>query len=200
MLKVDNSVEQIKIRMKSGFTFATMLTALILLPLRVAAIDACVLDTVEDSVTLPDGRVVAYRAPGSVRLPGAIEIACLDRQVERISVVLPAGSGRELVLLVGRHSGVEIKTGLEESADWANVAVEASRDGSAGRVVISFRAPDDAEEGTVLAGELQLYAPAMRDDRRPTSIPLQLTVRGEAPLFRDQFDVDPVIGQFSQVM
>lgn len=200
MLEVNDSVEQFEIRMKAGFTFVTMLTALVLLPMRVAATDACVLESAEDAVIPPDGMVLAYRAPGSARLPGAIDIACLDRQVERINVVLPAGAGRELVLLVGGHVGVEIKSGLEESAGWANVAVEASREGSAGRVMISFRAPGDAEEGTVLAGELQVYAPATREDRRPTSIPLQLTVRGEAPLFRDKFDVDPVIGQFSQVM
>ncbi|NEZ03630.1 hypothetical protein G4Y73_05615 [Wenzhouxiangella sp. XN201] len=186
--------------MKAGFTYATMLTALVLLPLRVVATDACVLDTAEDTVTLPDGVLLAYRAPETARVPGAIDIECRGQQVERISVVLPAGSGRELVLLVGSLSGVEIKPGLDESEDWANVVVEASRDGTAGRVLISFRAPGDAEEGTVLAGDLQLYVPATREDRGPTSIPLQLTVRGEAPLFRDQFDVDPVIGQFSQVM
>lgn len=200
MLTVDYSVEQTESTMKAGFTFATMLTALVLLPLRVVAADACVLGTVKDTVTLPDGVVLAYRAPESARAPGTIDIECRGQQVEHISVVLPAGSGRELVLLVGSLSGVEIKPGLDESEDWANVAVEASRDGTAGRVLISFRAPGDAEEGTVLSGDLELYAPATREGREPTSIPLQLTVRGEAPLFRDKFDVDPVIGQFSQVM
>jgi hypothetical protein len=200
MLTVDCSVEQTESTMKTGFTFATMLTALALLPLRLVAADACVLDTVKDTVTLPDGVVLAYRAPEPARATGAIDIECMGQQVERISVVLPAGSGRELVLLVGPHSGVEIKSGLEGSADWANVAVEAERDGFAGRVMISFRAPGDAEQGTVLTAKLQLFAPATREGRGPTSIPLQLTVRGEAPLFRDKFDVDPVIGQFSQVM
>lgn len=188
-------------RMKSGSTLTIVLAALALLPLWAGATEACVLDAENETASLSGGAVLAYRLSEPTSVPGQIEIECLDQQVERISVVLPAGSERDLALVVGRHQGLAIEADFRTSMDWARVAVEAAGDGSADRVLLSFRAPGNAEEGAVLEGSLQLYDSASKGDQTPISIPLKLTVRGEAPLFRDQFDnVDPVIGQFSQVM
>lgn len=188
--------------MKPGFTITILLAVLAASPGQAASTEACA-PGIEDASAFPQDTLVSVvETPGSSRFAGSIEFICEEKQLVRLDITLPAGSRRGVVLLAGAHGGQPVEARMEEAESWSSLALEPLEDRSASRLVLDLQAPRSAAEGTVLAGRLRLFDSNRRSGKALATIAIRLTVRGEAPLFRDQFDefeVDPVIGQFSQV-
>lgn len=185
--------------MRSNITFSILMAGMAMLPMLAAGADGCLHKADDGSGLVLENSVRAVEGPESARSPGSVKLVCNQDSVARINVILPAGTRRGLVLVAGSRDGQFLESRLAGADGWASLAVEESSDGSASRLSVQILAPEEGEEGEVLAGSLLLFDASSREDEPLVTIPLNLTIGGEEPLFRDQFDVDPVIGQFSLV-
>ncbi|WP_147306652.1 MULTISPECIES: hypothetical protein [unclassified Wenzhouxiangella] len=176
-----------------------LLTGLALLPLSAVGADSCVLEADGGSEMASGDAVRALESPETARLPGTLEIVCQKHGIARIDIALPVGARRGLSLISGGRDGRTLQPQLKDTGSWASLAVEEGPDGAT-RLKVGFLAPASAKEGDAFTGSLVLIDPSSRSDEPVLTIPLNLSIRGEVPLFRDQFDVDPVIGQFSLVI
>lgn len=185
--------------MRFSITFSILMAGMAMLPMWAAGADGCLHEAEDGSGLVLENSVRAVETPDSARPPGSVELVCQQDSIARINVILPAGTRRGLVLVAGSRDGQLLESRLADAEGWATLAVEKSRDGSASRISLEILAPQEGAEGEVHAGSLLLFDASSREDEPLVTIPFRLTIGGKEPLFRDQFDVDPVIGQFSLV-
>lgn len=142
----------------------------------------------------PDGPVM-LDLPGG---PASIELDCQGRQLERLLVRLPIGSRHDITLYTasGRNRESWKATSTDGAPlDW--VELDASRR-HANSMILQIRSPRNAAPGDRLSARLSIEPD--NGDAERFVVPIDVELTEEAPMFRDQFDVDPVIGQFSLVL
>lgn len=186
--------------MKSISTFSILTAGMAFLPLLALGADTCVHESEDRAAMLREDAVSAVESPESARSPGSVELVCQQNSISRINVILPAGERRGLVLVAGSRDGQPLQPRLADTEGWARLVIEESSDGSAIRLNVEIVAPEAGTKGEKRSGSLLLFSTPNQRGEPLITIPLELTIDEEQPLFRDQFDVDPVIGQFSLVM
>ncbi|RFF32019.1 hypothetical protein [Wenzhouxiangella sediminis] len=146
-----------------------------------------------ESGRLPEG-VRAIEPLVDSRLE-VIRVACADNRVSGLTIKLVAGrSTVARILLVGgsRHAASLTGAGLPNA--WVDLSARRIGAGTT-LLTLSVEAPDSAEAGSTFSDIL-----SVKRSGREFDIDVSLEVLDEGPLFRDEFDVDPMMGQFSLVM
>lgn len=124
--------------------------------------------------------------------------SCRGESLARLRVRLGASQQVTVVLAVDGLVSAVAESEDERLTGWTRIEFDASHRIGLVPVTVGFAVPGDAAAGTRLEGRLQLRV--NRQGRESTvAIPLGLEVVDDQPLFRDDFGVDPVIGQFSMV-
>lgn len=129
---------------------------------------------------------------------GTVHPTCRDGSLVHLRVRLPASGQATAVLAVAGLLDAVVDSEDGRLSSWTRIEFDAAGPLGPAPVTLAFAIPADTEAGTRIAGRLQLRLD--RGERESAlAIPLVLEVAGEEPLFRDDFGVDPVIGQFSLV-
>lgn len=138
------------------------------------------------------------------RAPSGFRFTCGQHDLASVSVALAPTQAREVALVLGNTTTQPLKfrIGLfpdnEVSPRWLRVEPESGTLAAGGRVQarLVLTAPADFVPETVL--ERQLVFTIEGDSREYVStVTVELEMREDGPMFRDDFQVDPVIGQFS---
>ena len=133
----------------------------------------------------------------------AIEATCRRGRLESLSIVLAPGKETTIELGVtsraGRAHEIDIVAvaAAGASTSWLTVQGDLERVASDQPlpVVLQVHASDLEPETT---HHLLLEFSLADGERRPTvGLPVTLNIAQEQPLFRNRFEVDPVLGQFS---
>lgn len=137
--------------------------------------------------------------PENSERAASVQYSCVSDRVSAITVRLKPGQvGEARVMLVDMpEQAPALVSGSGLPAEWSRVAVRRV-DAETILVTITISVPASARSGQAFSGHLGLAGISANLD-----IPVNLEIIEEAPLFRDdfdEFDVDPVIGQFSMVM
>ncbi|NBB93173.1 MAG: hypothetical protein GVY32_08400 [Gammaproteobacteria bacterium] len=140
----------------------------------------------------------ASDGPAMIDLPGGpagVEPSCSGLRLEGVAVRLPLGSRHDITLHVRTGQGDwRALDGEGRVVGW--VGIDASRR-HPDSVVVSIRSPREGVPGERSDATLVFEPASVAEDI--LTIPVELELVEEAPMFRDEFDVDPVIGQFSLV-
>lgn len=149
-------------------------------------------DAIRHARVADDG--VRAVAAADQQSPG-VEFACRDGGLSAVSVAIVPGQGGEIRLLAGSAFFHGQAPGAVDGSlsEWSAVTTQ-RRDSGGQLVILTLSVPASAKVGRVYTGRLRLGAA-----ESGVEIPLRLEIVEEQPLFRDEFDVDPVIGQFSLV-
>lgn len=134
----------------------------------------------------------------------AIAFGCSGNALTSIHISLPSGQQAEVTLLLGnpRSAALEFTADLwpdePQTQAWLHMEPNSGTIPAGGQAQarLLFSAPaDDLAQG----GHEQLILFTTDDGTREstTTVAVALEVGGEAPMFRDDFKVDPVLGQFS---
>lgn len=128
----------------------------------------------------------------------ALQVSCRGDSLARLQVRLSASEQATVVLAVDGLVDVVAEGEDGRLTEWTRIEFDASHPIGLVPVTVGFNVPENAAAGMRLDGRLQL-----RVNRQGTestiAVPLSLEVVEDQPLFRDDFGVDPVIGQFSMV-
>lgn len=180
--------------MKLVLTSVVLFLAVLVIPAAVAEGEGgdCIVALDEaDGRTLPQG--VRAVAPGASEQRARVLFACQAGRVSGLTVRLVPGhtaeAGLVLVGLPEHTPGLISENGLPP--DWRRVGVR-RLDPDTVLVTLEVVAPEAAETGRVFSDQLRLGPAGEHLD-----VPVTLEIIDDAPLFRDEFGVDPVIGQFS---
>lgn len=132
-------------------------------------------------------RVLADQAKADLRFD------CREDALVTVTAALPPGAVTQVRMFwPGARAGAALEVALEDrtSEHWISARLVEQR--SSGQVVsLRWQAPDGDEAGTRRSALVRI------GDRK---LAVRLEVLSADHLFRDGFDVDPVIGQFSMVI
>ncbi len=125
-----------------------------------------------------------------------IRAECEGSSLTAVRLALPAGSRETLTLLLSADAEAmdqfKLAVAGDSFPDWLGVAsVDAIPSQHAFAISIELRALGD---GGVASLTLSSTAPA---GTRDWPLTIELQVLAEQPMFRDRFEIDPVMGQFS---
>lgn len=160
-----------------------------------SAQSACLLtpEAVRSGGALPNGLWVL--APAKTGSGPGVEIACEDGRVAGVTMrLVPGQLGRVDLFLTGQSAPRATFFSDEGMpSEWSRMEIRTPDSGGT-VITLKIETPDSVQAGPVYSGQARLG-----DDRSGVTIPVTVELIEDAPLFRDTFDVDPVIGQFSQV-
>jgi len=127
-----------------------------------------------------------------------VSFACQAGDVSGVTIRLVPGQAAQARLFVAASpehiAALAAENGLPP--EWCQVESHVLDSGTTA-VTLSIATPPTAEVGQVFSDRLRLSPD--RDGQPGLEIPVTLEFIEEGPLFRDKFDVDPVIGQFSMI-
>ncbi|MFU8831905.1 MAG: hypothetical protein ACNA7J_07075 [Wenzhouxiangella sp.] len=137
-----------------------------------------------------------------------VTVACSAKSVEAISVLLAPRREAVIELVLTRHASGDARfnatviapdgVSSDSLADWLTLEPQTgfamAATGATVRVIL--RSTPELAPGST--HELLLTFELVEDDNvSVVEIPLMVEIQGEDPMFRDRFEVDPVLGQFS---
>lgn len=148
---------------------------------------------------------VAVLQPASRNLSG-FRFTCSQADLASIAVGLTSGQAREVTLLLGNTTTrpLNFRIGLfpdhAVSPRWLQIEPESGTlaAGAQVRARLVMTAPAGFVPETATAQQL-LFTVDDGKKEYVSAMTLELEIREEGPMFRDDFQVDPVIGQFSYV-
>jgi hypothetical protein len=134
-------------------------------------------------------------APADDRRSPVIGFECRGESLSGVSVAIVPGQRSEIRLLAGSGTlaGEDLLAVGGPLSEWSLVTSQ-PREAGGRDVTLTLSVPASAKIGRVFSGHLRPGGAGSG-----VEIPLTLELIEEEPLFRDEFDVDPVIGQFSFV-
>lgn len=176
---------------------ALMLAAAVLAPAAMAQRNGdCVVAFDEATSLRQAGPGVRAIVPDHGEHGPRVFFACKSDRVSGVTIRLVPGQFAEarLVLTGTPEHALALLPEADLPTDWGRVD---SRRLNADTLLVTLRlaVPKGNESGRAFAGRLSL-APSTAN----LDVPVTLEIIDETPLFRDEFDVDPVIGQFSMVV
>lgn len=175
---------------------ALLLVIAVLAPAAMAQGDGGCLVELDEAASLRGaGPGVRAVVPGHGERGPRVLFACKSGRVSGVSIRLVPGQFAEarLVLTGAPEHALALVPEAGLPPDWGRVTSRRLNPDTL-LVTLALAVPDGAESGRAFAGRLSL-APR----RANLDVPVTLELIEETPLFRDEFDVDPVIGQFSMV-
>lgn len=184
--------------MKRVHACALMLVTAVFAPAAQGEGGACAftLDELSGAGRLTPG--VRAVVPESSERAASVQYSCRSDRVSAVTIrLVPGQVGEARVMLVDMPEQVPaLVSGSELPSEWSQVAVR-PLDAETTLVTLTISVPASARSGSAFSGHLGVAGASADLD-----IPVTVEIVGEAPLFRDdfdEFDVDPVIGQFSMV-
>lgn len=140
------------------------------------------------------------------RSPSGFRFTCAQADLSSIAVGLRSGQAREVTLLLGNTTTrpLNYRIGLfpdnEVSPRWLKIEPESGTlaAGTQVQARLVVKAPAGFAREIVTAQKL-LFTVDDGNREYVSALTVELEIRDEGPMFRDDFQVDPVIGQFSYV-
>lgn len=140
------------------------------------------------------------------RNPSELRFTCGQADLASIAVGLTSGQAREVTLLLGNTTTrpLNFRIGLfpdhAVSPRWLQIEPESGTlaAGAQVRARLVMTAPAGFVPETATAQQL-LFTVDDGKKEYVSAMTVELEIREEGPMFRDDFQVDPVIGQFSYV-
>ena len=129
------------------------------------------------------------------------QIGCDAGSLQQATVRLEAGGQAEIGLLIANpgHEAVQVgnfdRIGVKWATEWAYLNVSRTEVPAGGflPVTLFIRVPSH-----YVPGDREEYTFHLSDADDALSVTVRLDVVEEQPMFRDGFEIDPVLGQFSQ--
>ncbi|AKS42288.1 hypothetical protein [Wenzhouxiangella marina] len=132
-------------------------------------------------------------------------LSCSSHGLADLSLNLIAGETRRILLELEQAAYVkgiyhlELRNADDQGVDWASITPSAGElmRGRSGRLALDISTPP----GSILPAThaLELFVLLHNGEQRwSMTLPIEVRVDEEQPLFRNRFEIDPVIGQFSQ--
>ncbi|GEM_PF-2089541 len=136
---------------------------------------------------------------------GEVAIACTEGRPATIDAGIEPGQKVMIVLVIDNdsdspaHFQIDPYEADSTGGNWIEINPTSGSvpPGNRFHVGITLSVPSGLATGSVQ--ELDLNLDVTGTEGFFTRLPVTMTVREEQPLFRDRFDVDPVLGQFSHV-
>lgn len=135
----------------------------------------------------------------------SLRLFCDRREIEQLTLPVPHGQTARVTLSLGGSGERElayrlgVATAGGQSSSWLVIDAPSGiiPAGSRRPVTLTFHAHEALEVRSRHRLDLIIELGA-GDKQVELSVPVELHVLEEAPLFRNRFEVDPVLGQFSQ--
>lgn len=170
--------------------FCTAAIAALLASSWTLAEEACVIGADAEASRIPVGTVLAV-APHT----DAVSVRCDAGSLSGLSIRLAAGASLEQRLLVDLPVEAIDSIAVEGDPHWLRIEKSAQTRAGTGFTLV-IQAPANIEEGWQGTTAVSLD-PA--SEQPGFQLPVKLLITAPAPLFRDGFGPDPIMGQFSFV-
>ncbi len=137
-----------------------------------------------------------------------VTVVCSAKVVETISVLLPPRREAIIGFVLTNHAAGDARfnvtmvapegVGSDWPANWLTISPLTGLAMAAGDVPVRVALRSVSELAPGSTHELKLMFELVEDDNvSVVEMPVRIEIQGEDPMFRDRFEVDPVLGQFS---
>jgi hypothetical protein len=196
-----NNVRIVKARPRSSLPACAVLAwALLWLSPTLAEQSGCLIAGSSDTPDQFTAELPLLSLARPSRLTNSIEVRCDQLGLAEVVVEIEPGQTFSLELMIDTartgSARLSLAEPLDDPLDSAWLQIQPLTEAPRGRLssTLVFRAPPELAPGERHETSLQIQ---LGDSIENRSIPITLIVVPEGPLFRNRFEVDPVLGQFS---